>query len=405
MRRLLLAALIAAAVLVPAAGASQSAAHFLRGTVVAKDRAHRGLVVALANGTVRTVVAPGAFSRTGIGRRVDIRFRPVAGNLPVALAVIAHGTSSHAVVRGTIVRLVNRSVVLSAGGSALTVTLKAPTGKRALASANAHQAKVGDSVKVEVEIDDDGSLDASSVVVTAAPAATAAAGTEGELEVRGKVTVLSPLTVVTGTLVTVACDVPAGVAVNVQVGDLIELKCDLIGGHWTVRAAHGEDGDDDESEGSDDHGAKVEVRGTLAFSADLLTVIVTPPVPGSPVTCAIPKGIVLVPKFQAGDIVKLECVRTGAQALTLQEIEKKGSSSEQGSGEKQGASGTSSGSGESGSNGSDDDDDGGPGADDHDDDDDGGPGSDESGSGGGSGFSEEDEHGSGDGSTASPAPA
>ena len=366
MRRLLLAAVIAAAVLVPAAGASQAAAHSLRGTVVAKDRAHRGLVVALPNGTVHTFVAPGAFSRTAIGRRVDIRFRPVAGSLPLALAVTAHGTSSHALVRGTIVRLVHRNVILSAGSSALTVTLKAPRSTRALAWANGGQAKVGDRVKVEVEIDDDGSLDASAVVVTAAPATTTAAGSEGELEVRGKVvtlpTVGSPqLTVLTGSSVTIACDVPAAaIPLNLQVGDLIELRCDLIGGHWTLRIAHGEDDqgdDDDESEGSDDHGSKVEVRGTLAFSADLLSVTVTPPVPGSPVTCTIPKGVVLVPKFQAGDIVKMECVRTGAQTLTLKEIE------------QQQASGTSPGNGESGSSGSDDDDDG-PGSDDHDDDDD-----------------------------------
>jgi hypothetical protein len=379
MRRLLLAAVIAAAVLVPAAAASQSAAHSLRGTVVAKDRAHRALVVALSNGTVRTVAAPGAFSRTAIGRRVDIRFRPVAGNLPLALAVIAHGTSSHALVRGTIVRLVNRNVILSAGGSALTVTLKASKSTRALASAHTGQAEVGDRVKVEVEIDDDGSLDASAVVVAAAPAATTAAGSEGELEVRGKVvslpTLLAPqLTVLTGNSVTIACDVPAGVTLNVQVGDLIELKCDLIGGHWTVRAAHGEDDQNDESEGPDDHGSKVEVRGTLAFSADLLSVIVTPPAPGSPVTCTIPKGIVLVPQFQAGDSVKMECVSTGGLAPTLKEIEKKGSSgAEQGSSEGQGASGPSSGTGESGSNGSNDDD-GGSGSDDDDDDDDDGNG-------------------------------
>lgn len=326
MKRLLLLGALATAVLVPAAAASPAATHTLRGTVVAKDRAHHALVVALPGGKVQTLVAPAAFGRADIGRKVVIRYSGLAGRLPVALGVSLKGRASHAVVRGTIVRLVKRHAIINAGGSVLDVTLKAPKGQRALASANDH-AKTGDTVKVEVEIDDDGSLDASAVVVAAAPAGPQV-GSVGEMEVRGKVTVLSPLTVETGTPpVSISCVVPTGVTLTVKVGDLIELKCDLIGGLWTVRVAH----DEDEHSGpGDDDSSEVEVRGTVTYSSDGLSVMVTPPVPGSPVTCTIPNRVLaeLKAEFQAGDVVKMECVTLG-DTLTLKEIEKKGGSGEQ----------------------------------------------------------------------------
>lgn len=328
MRRLLLVAVLGAAVLVPAAGASQSATPSLRGTVVAKDVSHRGLVVALRGGAVRTVVAPRAFAKTAIGRRVTITYRPVAGKLPLALSVHTRGTAAHALVRGTVVRLLGPRAILSAGGSALTVTMKAPKHKRALASAKSGP-QVGDVVTAEVDIDDDGSLDATSIV--AAPASTAPGASEGELEVRGKVTALSPLTVVTGSNVAVGCAVPAGVTLTVQVGDMIELKCDLIGGVWTVHVARGEDdqqGGDDEGDnnnqggGSDEHGtpapggiaAGIEVRGTLT-SVDPLTVT---PTGGAPVTCTVPAGVSLA-AFTAGSQVKMECRRSG-DTLVLTEL-------------------------------------------------------------------------------------
>ena len=190
MKRLLLLGALAAVVLVPVAAASPAATHTLRGTVVAKDRVHHALVVALPGGRVQTLVAPAAFGRTGIGRRVVIRYTSLAGQLPVALSVSLKGHASHAVVRGTIVRLIRRHAIINAGGSALNVTLRAPKAQRTLASAKSGPT-VGDTVKVEVEIDDDDSLDASAIVVTAAPAGLTA-GSEGEMEVRGKVTPLVP---------------------------------------------------------------------------------------------------------------------------------------------------------------------------------------------------------------------
>src|SRR6478735_7507253 len=135
MRRLLLLAALTAAVLVPIASAAPSASGTLRGTVVAKDRAHHALVVARPGGTVQMVIAPRAFSRTAVGRSVAVRYSAAAGRLPVALAVTLKGHARKALVRGTIVRLVKQRAVLNAGGSLLRVTLRQSTPARTTASA------------------------------------------------------------------------------------------------------------------------------------------------------------------------------------------------------------------------------------------------------------------------------
>jgi hypothetical protein len=330
MRRLVLAAAIASAVLVPAAGASQQAANSFQGTVVGKDNAHRGLIVALRGGAVRTVAAPRAFARTAIGRRVAIRFSSRQGRLPIAVSVTPRGTASHAVVRGTIVRVGKRQAVLSAGGSALTVGLKAAKRKRALASAQSGP-QVGDTVNADVEIDDDGSLAANAITVVATPTAPTA-GSDGELEVRGKVKgPLSPtsITVVTGMGVEVTCAIPAGLTLNVQVDAPIELKCDLIGATWTVRKVHGENDHGDSGDGDDD----VEVHGTvtaLTTTAVPPTITVTP-TQGTPVTCTIPTGASLT-EVAVNGVVKMECVQSG-DTLTLKEIENQADSGQHHDGE------------------------------------------------------------------------
>ena len=338
MKRLLLLGAIAAGLLVPAATAAPTTTGTLRGTVVAKDRAHHALVVARAGGRVQMLVAPAAFSRTGIGRTVVIRYSAAAGRLPLALTVSLEGRARTAVVQGTIVRLARRQAIINAGGSLLKVTLKAPKARRTLAVANSGPG-VGDSIKVEVEIEDDGSLDAGKVLATGATAG-ASAGSDGELEVRGTVSVLTPATAGTPGLVTVlvrglpvSCAIPAGVTLDVNVGELIELECRLTGdpAAWTVRGAESEDENDDEdSEGSGSGNAgpsgsgssgKIEVRGTItaAFVPSSALVTVTPKGGGADVACAIVPGS--LSRFAAGDSVRMECVEVG-DTLKLKEIEK-----------------------------------------------------------------------------------
>ncbi len=310
--RILLCAAPLAALVLSATASGATGTLTLRGVTVAKDKAHRGLVVALQNGTVRTVRAPGAFGRVDVGRRVVIRYRTVAGRLPLALSVASRGRSAQALVHGTIVRIARGRAVVNAGGNALSISLRAVKRQRQLSSV-ASGPEPGDEVEVEVEIGQHGSLSAGTI--TAAPAASSPAqASEGELEVRGTVTALSPLTVKTGTGVLVSCVVPAGMTITgVALNDSIELKCELVGGQWTVRKAHSEDEGDDDGEHSGDHSGSAEVEATGTLTS--LSPLTVTPSAGSPVICAIPAGITLT-GFAVGQRVEVKC-RTIDGSLTL----------------------------------------------------------------------------------------
>ena len=336
MKRLLLLGALAAAILVPAATAAAAATGTLRGTVVAKDRARHALVVARPGGAVQMLIAPKAFARTRIGRTVVARYSMAAGQLPVALSVSVKGHAHKARVRGTGVRLVKRQAVINAGGSLLRVSLKARSAKRTVASAKSGPA-VGDTVEVEVEIDDGGTLGAGDVVMTGTPTGGPGA-VGGEMEVHGVVAALTPASdtvpgsiTVTVSALPVTCAIPVGTTLAVTIGDLIELKCDLIGdpAAWTVHVAKGEDEQGGESGGGAGdtsgpaHGdsSEVEVQGTVAasFLQTSDTITVTPSGGGADVTCTIVAGS--LPSFAAGDSVKMQCVTVG-DTLKLKEIEK-----------------------------------------------------------------------------------
>jgi hypothetical protein len=335
MKRFLLAAVLALALLVPVAAAAPAPGH-LQGTVIAKDRAHRALVVARPGGAVQLVVAPKAVGSIALGRKVVIRTSGVSGGMAIALSVTPKTLAHRALVQGTIVRLSGRRSVINAGGSLLGVTLPA-TGKSGRVLAAAHSGPgVGDRVKVEVEIDDDGTLDASTVTQVAAPAGATASG--GEMEVQGKVATLVPATAVAAGSVTVTslgvpvtCAIAAGATVTFAVGDLVELHCRLVGdpAAWTLRVAKTEDahfsgsktGAGAQQGGSDDDSDEVEVSGTIAapFVAATATSVTVTPTGGAPaVTCTFAAGTLAA--FAAGDLVKMECVTVGG-ILKLKEIE------------------------------------------------------------------------------------
>jgi hypothetical protein len=297
----------------------------IAGTVVGKDRSHHALVVASKAGAVRMIEAPGAFQKTDVGRRVVVRYRLSAAGLPVSLGVRRGSEAGTATVRGTVIRVHRGQVLLSAGGSALRVSLATVKRQRVLSSVGAGP-KPGDAVEIEVDIDDDGSLDATGVSVTSAGAAGAQSTSEGELEVRGTVLAVSPDVVVkTGTGVVVTCVVPAGsTPAGIAVGDLVELKCDLIGGKWMLRKAHGEDEDEGTQEEHHSSSSELEVRGTLT-SLDPLTVTSAS---GEAVTCAIPAGVTLT-GFVQGQLVELKC-RTIDGVPTLERLKIEGSGDDHG---------------------------------------------------------------------------
>jgi hypothetical protein len=82
--------------------------------------------------------------------------------------------------------------------------------------------------------------------------AQSSSGDRNELEITGKLTALSPLTVVAGTR-TASCAAPAGMSLaGFAVGDVVEMKCVLVAGAWTVRELQREDVAEEEHATADD---------------------------------------------------------------------------------------------------------------------------------------------------------
>jgi hypothetical protein len=82
---------------------------------------------------------------------------------------------------------------------------------------------------------------------------------DDEVEIKGKLTSLAPLTVTSGAR-SVTCSVPsAGLLAGFAVGDFVEITCDRIGDSWVLRKLKHEDladvdddDDDEEDEDEDD---------------------------------------------------------------------------------------------------------------------------------------------------------
>ena len=79
---------------------------------------------------------------------------------------------------------------------------------------------------------------------------------DDEVEIKGKLTSLAPLTVTSGAR-SVTCSVPsAALLAGFAVGDLVEITCDRIGDSWILRKLKHEDladvDDDDDEEDEDD---------------------------------------------------------------------------------------------------------------------------------------------------------
>ena len=73
---------------------------------------------------------------------------------------------------------------------------------------------------------------------------------DDEVEIKGKLTSLAPLTV-TSAMRSVTCSVPsAGLLAGFVVGDFVEITCDLVGGSWVLRELEHEDMADDDDDSS-----------------------------------------------------------------------------------------------------------------------------------------------------------
>lgn len=80
---------------------------------------------------------------------------------------------------------------------------------------------------------------------------------DDEVEIKGKLTSLAPLTVASATR-SVTCTVPdAALLAGFAVGDLVEITCDLVRGSWVLRKLEHEDRavDDEGDDSSRGHGS------------------------------------------------------------------------------------------------------------------------------------------------------
>ena len=125
MKRVLV--LVAAIGLILPAAANAGA---FRGVVIAKNAKRNALVTAAANGTVRTVRAPKAFRRIGLGTLVAIK----AARLPDG-TFAARGTkqlrkAKRARIRATVVKRAGKKLYLSAGNSVFSFGLRGSAGAK-----------------------------------------------------------------------------------------------------------------------------------------------------------------------------------------------------------------------------------------------------------------------------------
>ena len=109
---------------------------------------------------------------------------------------------------------------------------------------------------------------------------------DDEREVKGRIASLSPLRV--GSL---TCAVPAGMSTAAfEVGDFVEITCDLVRGQWVLRKLKLED----DNVAQDD---ERELKGRIVSLAPLTV--------GS-LTCVVPTGVSLA-SFKVGDFVEITC--------------------------------------------------------------------------------------------------
>ena len=185
MPRIVLAALAALILVLPATAEGQSGLR-LRGTVALKVPA-QGLVTVRAQRRAVVLRVPGSLAHIRVGQRVELR----------GSTLRAHGNGSRVLAR-------NVSVVRSQALPHNASPAPAPRGDD------------------EIEVDDD------------------------ELEVKGTLTSLSPLTV-TAAGHAFRCAVPIGHSLTgFAVGDFVEMTCDLVGGSWILRELEHEDDEDED---------------------------------------------------------------------------------------------------------------------------------------------------------------
>lgn len=313
MKRLILPlALLATVLALPATAAAFS------GVVVAKSSARHAVVVASRGGAVRTVRAPARFRSLHVGQRLSYTARRLSDGTFKARTIRAGARARHAYIRGAVVRQRGSGLLLSTGGSLVSVRIAAS--RHAMVTTARH--RPGDVVGGTVRID--------GRMLTARSFRTV--GHTNMLELEGIFLGVSgnQLRLAVEHRGEVLVTVPDGFQLPpLTPGDEIELIVSVDGaGAFTLVSVQADDENDDDGQGiGDDHG-RIEVKGAITGIGD--GSITVQPHGASAVTCLVPDGFGIA-GFGVGDNVEMKCALVNDQ-LTLTELEHEDSGDDGGDG-------------------------------------------------------------------------
>lgn len=235
-RAVLIATLVAAAA---AAYPAWAGAATVKGVVVARSAAHGTIGVASAAGAVRTVRI---HSAVRIGSRVSATAaRNADGTFTAShLKVVGHARRAH--IHGVVTARATGRLLLSAGRSMVLVHTR--RAHRALAGIGSGPPNVGTTIDTTVGISNDGELDEEH---------TTATGNQAIVEIEGTVSAVTATSfdVKTEGGMALTIQIPAGMTVNLAVGDEVELKADLQGSTLTLVSLDDNENGDSSGSGSD----------------------------------------------------------------------------------------------------------------------------------------------------------
>jgi hypothetical protein len=281
---LLTAAAVVVAVVIPV----QANAARVTGIVVAKFPQRGALVLAGAHGNGTTVrLAPARVRR---GDRIEVRGQRIHDGTMLGSALTIRSHTTHALVRGVVVRQRGRTTFLSTGRSVIVVH----------AGAARAGLRAGRVVTFRVRIDDDGALVAQS--------ATQGSTTTGVV-VEGRIVSVSPFVVsVEGLPITITVPagmtLPAGLAPGVEIEFTVQVGA---GNVFTLVSIDEIENDQPQA------GQEVEVKGSVVASTASQLMVLSH---GITFTFDAPAGATL-PIFPVGTFVEAKGVANASGHLTL----------------------------------------------------------------------------------------
>jgi hypothetical protein len=279
-KHLLAVVAVAAAAPAPAALAATPHPTTLKGVVVAHESARGTLVVATAKGAVATLRTS---ARRPVGARVVVRATRLPDGTYRTAAVRSAGAATKARLHGVVVAVRPAQLLLSAGGSVLSVARG-----RSLAAAGAtrNDAQPGDVVNATVTISTDGQVEENGLTVVGSTSLVRLEGTIGSLDASTLV-----LAVEHGAVTTIAIPSTLTLPSTIVAGDQVEAIAQFSAGAFTLVAIQDDHAAASSASGgsSENDQGQVEAEGTVtAVSATSLTI---QPEEGSPIVFAVPSGI------------------------------------------------------------------------------------------------------------------